>query len=93
MAADVEYLRYPTICPFCFKEYQPEEIEAEVPLCIECHADGRDILVQPREEVLAELKSSDLVRLKKSWEENQILSPVVRQAVLERLEHFRDQLG
>jgi hypothetical protein len=84
----ITYLDYESICPFCFQEYPAGMIEAEVPICIECNAEGRAIFVKPRHEVLTQPGLENLLSLRDSWSRNHTISPILRQTILQRLENL-----
>lgn len=85
MDSSPEFLDFESICPFCFRIYPAGEIEKEIPICVECHAEGRAIMVEPRTDYLQTLNHNDLSSLYQTWEANTQISPKLRQTILQRL--------
>jgi hypothetical protein len=79
---------YQTICPFCFRVYQPGDMDDDYPMCRDCNLEGRSIMVDGLDSFTSQIDLSELTSLKTEWTRREDFVVIQRNRILSNLDQL-----
>lgn len=80
------------ICPFCFTIYPEGVLDPEVPVCRECNAFGRAMILEDYGEFIQATPLAQVEAIQKSWLERGQFLEAEREMVLKNIQHILEKL-
>ncbi len=76
------------ICPFCFTIYTPGIIDPDMPVCRECNAFGRAVIVESYPEFAQSTPVAQVEMIHKSWQGRAQFLEAERSMILANIEAY-----
>ena len=76
------------ICPFCFTIFPPGVWDPDVPVCRECNAFGRAIILEDYTEFVANTSISRVEAIRQNWAARENFLEDEREMILRNIDSF-----